>query len=188
MAIANLLLWALVGLELRGYDERRERLRDEFSVAHGVDGRPDVHEGISTRSSVVDFGILPHLWTLPYCSTNCCAPAPPRDTRGPAAEIWRKAAAFADEQASDGIGSSIARVGTGSPLLAIVGHIDEIGLIITHVDEKGFLWFTSVGGWDPQILVGQRVSVLTKDGPSPASPAANRSTCSRPTSARRSSN
>jgi endoglucanase len=91
----------------------------------------------------------------------------PSGYEGPAAEIWRKAASFADEQDTDGIGSSIARVGSGSPLLAIVGHIDEIGLIITHVDEKGFLWFTSVGGWDPQILVGQRVSVLTKDGPIP---------------------
>src|SRR5205085_12499977 len=73
----------------------------------------------------------------------------------------------ADEQEVDGLGSSSASVGTGSPLLAIVDHIDEIGLIVTHVDEKGFLWFTSVGGWDPQILVGQRVSVLTKDGPLP---------------------
>jgi endoglucanase len=92
----------------------------------------------------------------------------PSGYEGPAAEIWRKAAgSFADEQATDGLGSSIARVGTGSPLLAIVGHIDEIGLIVTHVDEQGFLWFTSVGGWDPQILVGQRVSVLTKDGPVP---------------------
>jgi putative aminopeptidase FrvX len=91
----------------------------------------------------------------------------PSGYEGPAAEIWRKAAGFADEQDSDGLGSSIARVGSGSPLLAIVGHIDEIGLIVTHVDEKGFLWFTSVGGWDPQILVGQRVRVLTKDGPIP---------------------
>jgi putative aminopeptidase FrvX len=91
----------------------------------------------------------------------------PSGYEGPAAEIWRKGASFADEQSTDGLGSSIARVGTGSPLLAIVGHIDEIGLIVTHVDEKGFLWFAPVGGWDPQILVGQRVSVLTKDGAVP---------------------
>lgn len=91
----------------------------------------------------------------------------PSGYEGPAAEVWRKAAAFADEQASDGLGSSIARVGSEQPLLAIVGHIDEIGLLVTHVDEKGFLWFTSIGGWDPQILVGQRVKVLTKDGPVP---------------------
>ena len=40
-------------------------------------------------------------------------------------------------------------------------------MIITHVDEQGFLWFAPVGGWDPQILVGQRVEVRGKDGPVP---------------------
>ena len=53
----------------------------------------------------------------------------------------------------------VARVaGTdGGRRVAVVGHIDEIGLIVTHIDDEGFLWFTGVGGWDPQILVGQRV-------------------------------
>lgn len=87
----------------------------------------------------------------------------PSGYEGPAAEIWREAASFA-ELSFDGIGSSIARVGDASPLLAVVGHIDEIGLIITHIDEKGFLWFAPVGGWDPQILVGQRVEVRGRDG------------------------
>ena len=90
----------------------------------------------------------------------------PSGYEGPAAEIWREAASFA-ELSFDGIGSSIARVGDASPLLAVVGHIDEIGLIITHIDEKGFLWFSPVGGWDPQILVGQRVEVRTRDGDVP---------------------
>ena len=88
----------------------------------------------------------------------------PSGYEGPAAAVWRKAASFA-ELSTDGLGSSIARVGDAAPLLAVVGHIDEIGLIVTHVDEKGFLWFTSIGGWDPQILVGQRVEIRGKDGP-----------------------
>jgi putative aminopeptidase FrvX len=60
----------------------------------------------------------------------------------------------------------VARVkGTGSgKLAAVVGHIDEIGLIVHHIDDDGFLWFTGVGGWDPVILVGQRVEVITRDG------------------------
>jgi putative aminopeptidase FrvX len=89
----------------------------------------------------------------------------PSGYEGPAAKVWRDAASFADEISVDGIGSTIARVGDGSPLLAVVGHIDEIGLIVTHIDEKGFLWFAPVGGWDPQILVGQRVEIRGKDGP-----------------------
>ncbi|HVD85942.1 MAG TPA: M42 family metallopeptidase [Solirubrobacterales bacterium] len=87
----------------------------------------------------------------------------PSGYEGPAADIWRDAASFA-ELSADGLGSSIARVGEASPLLAVVGHIDEIGLIVTHIDEKGFLWFAPVGGWDPQILVGQRVEIRGRDG------------------------
>ena len=87
----------------------------------------------------------------------------PSGYEGPAAAVWRKAAGFA-ELSYDGIGSTFARVGEAEPLVAIVGHIDEIGLIVTHIDEKGFLWFEPIGGWDPQILVGQRVEVTGREG------------------------
>jgi endoglucanase len=78
--------------------------------------------------------------------------------------VWREEASFAD-LSTDGIGSSVARIGKASPLLAVIGHIDEIGLVIRHIDEKGFLWFAPIGGWDPQILVGQRVEVQGPNGP-----------------------
>ena len=89
----------------------------------------------------------------------------PSGYEAPAAQVWRDAASFAELE-TDRIGSSIARVpGAGDgPLVAIVGHIDEIGLTITHVDEKGYAWFLPIGGWDAQILVGQRVEVQTRDG------------------------
>jgi endoglucanase len=85
--------------------------------------------------------------------------------RAPAA-VWRRHAEAFAEVEGDTLGSSTARVaGTaGGPTVAVVGHIDEIGLIVTHVDEKGFAWFTGVGGWDPQVLIGQRVSVAARDG------------------------
>jgi putative aminopeptidase FrvX len=89
--------------------------------------------------------------------------AAPSGYEGPAAEVWREAASFA-ELSSDALGSSIARVGDAAPLLAVVGHIDEIGLVVSHIDEKGFLYFKAIGGWDPQILVGQRVEVRGRDG------------------------
>jgi len=90
----------------------------------------------------------------------------PSGYEAPAAAVWREAAGFA-ELAFDGIGSTIATIGEAeaSPLVAVVGHIDEIGLVITHVDEKGFVYFGAIGGWDAQILVGQRVEVQTKGGP-----------------------
>ncbi|MGN6217429.1 MAG: M42 family metallopeptidase [Solirubrobacterales bacterium] len=101
--------------------------------------------------------------TTPVLLNNLLRAGAPSGYEGPAAEVWREAASFA-ELNTDGIGSSIARVGDAAPLLAVVGHIDEIGLIVTHIDEKGFLWFAPVGGWDPQILVGQRVEVRGRNG------------------------
>src|SRR4051794_24843389 len=67
------------------------------------------------------------------------------------------------------MGSSVAVVpGRGEgPLCAVVGHIDEIGLIVTHIDDDGMLWFSGIGGWDPQILVGQRVEVRSAGGVRP---------------------
>jgi putative aminopeptidase FrvX len=47
------------------------------------------------------------------------------------------------------------------------GHIDEIGLMITHIDDQGFLCFTGIGSWDPQVLVGQRVLIQTGAGEVP---------------------
>src|SRR5919106_4187930 len=92
----------------------------------------------------------------------------PSGYEGPGAAIWREAAGFAEQQV-DGLGSTIATIGDpeARPLLAVVGHIDEIGLVVTHVDEKGFIYFAPIGGWDAQILVGQRVRVETRDGSVP---------------------
>ena len=39
------------------------------------------------------------------------------------------------------------------------GHCDQLGMVVSHIDESGYLFFQTVGGWDPQQLVGQRVNV-----------------------------
>jgi putative aminopeptidase FrvX len=85
------------------------------------------------------------------------------------AAVFRDAASAFAEVVTDVMGSVWARVpGTaGGPTLAIVGHIDEIGLIVSHIDDDGFLRFRGVGGWDPQILVGQRVVLGTREGAVP---------------------
>src|SRR4051812_37181717 len=89
----------------------------------------------------------------------------------PAAEVWRESArGFAAEVTSDTVGSSVARVpaaADSAPLVGLVGHIDEIGLVVKHITEEGVLRFGTIGGWDPQILVGQRVTVQTASGPIP---------------------
>lgn len=100
---------------------------------------------------------------VPSLLEKLLRPSAPSGHEAPAAAVWREEASFA-ALSFDGLGSSIARVGEASPLLAVVGHIDEIGLVVTHIDEKGFLWFAPIGGWDPQVLVGQRVTIGGRGG------------------------
>jgi putative aminopeptidase FrvX len=83
-----------------------------------------------------------------------------------AASIWRtEAEKFAEEVQGDRMGNSFATLNVGgTPRIMLSGHIDEIGLMVTHIDENGLLRFSGVGGWDPQVLVGQRVLIQTRNG------------------------
>jgi putative aminopeptidase FrvX len=94
-----------------------------------------------------------------------------------ASQVWRDAAREFGEVSSDVLGSSWVRVpGTGDgPLLAIVGHIDEIAIVVTHVGDDGMLAVRQLGGFDPRAVVAQRVELLTKDGPLPGIVAARKS-------------
>jgi endoglucanase len=94
------------------------------------------------------------------------------DTPGPsgyetrAARVWREEAArFADRVDADIAGNSIAWLNPGgAPRVMLAGHIDEIGVMVTHIDDDGFLYFEGIGGWDPQVLVAQRIRLLTQNG------------------------
>ena len=94
------------------------------------------------------------------------------DAHGPSgfevrpARVWRtEAEGFADEVLTQVNGNSVASINPGgSPRVMMAGHIDEIGLQITHIDEQGYLYVAGIGGWDPQVLVGQRVVILGREG------------------------
>jgi endoglucanase len=98
------------------------------------------------------------------------APGPSGFESAPA-RVWRdEAMTFADDVSHDVVGTSFARVKPASaseqaPKVLLAGHVDEIGFIVTHVDSDGFLWFAPLGGWDDQVVVGQRVRVLAQGGP-----------------------
>lgn len=71
----------------------------------------------------------------------------------------------ADSYRKDSIGNRIATVQGGKgPTVMMTGHMDELGLIIKYVDDKGFLYFDTVGGIDLTTISGRRVSILTRDG------------------------
>ena len=90
----------------------------------------------------------------------------PSGYEGAAAKVWRdEAGRFAQGVRGDRMGNSFATLNAGgSPRVMLSGHIDEIGLMVTHVDGQGLLRFTGVGGWDSQVLVGQRVRLQTANG------------------------
>jgi endoglucanase len=97
------------------------------------------------------------------------APGPSGHEEEPA-RIWREAASQFAEVSSDTMGSSFARVraGEGAPTLVLMGHIDEIGIAITNIEESGLLSFTVVGGISPEMLLGQRFDLITRNGVIPA--------------------
>ena len=71
---------------------------------------------------------------------------------------------FAEEVETDLHGNVIATINAvGSPTLMFDGHCDQLGMVVSHIDESGYLFFQTVGGWEPQQLVGQRVNVWAAD-------------------------
>src|SRR6476620_4837864 len=86
------------------------------------------------------------------------------DTPGPSgfesapAKVWREEASKFAKVRSDVTGNSIAEVNpTGSPTIMLAGHIDEIGVIVTYLDDEGYAYISPIGGWDTQVLVAQRI-------------------------------
>src|SRR5690349_13188253 len=84
-----------------------------------------------------------------------------------AADAFREAARpFASEVRGDALGNSFAVVNPGGrPRVALMAHLDEIGFLVSHIDDQGMLWLASVGGWYSPVVVAQRVVVHTKTGP-----------------------
>jgi endoglucanase len=79
-------------------------------------------------------------------------------------------ATFADEVQTDRHGNVIAALfpqeRTSAPIkILLAGHCDQIGLMVQHIDADGFLYVQPIGGWDMQILLGQFLTVWTKNGP-----------------------
>lgn len=120
------------------------------------------HSAAPAMWALKDLPTMPH--NREFLERLLDAPAPSGfEVR--AARLWREEAGrFADAVTADVSGNSVASLGTGRPRVMMAGHVDEIGLQVTHVDDEGFLYVDEIGGWDPEVLVGQRLRILCKSG------------------------
>jgi endoglucanase len=85
------------------------------------------------------------------------------------AVVREYAASFADEVSTDVHGNVIACKNPEAPLrLMFAGHCDQIGLLVTQIDDSGFIYTQPIGGWDPIQLVGQRMTIWAEAGSIPA--------------------
>ncbi len=88
-------------------------------------------------------------------------PGPSAFERVPARRWREEAETLASAVDADPTGNSWATLGGQGPQhVVLAGHMDEIGIMISYVDESGFLSFDTIGGWDSQVFVGQRVLIL----------------------------
>ena len=102
---------------------------------------------------------------LDFLRELCAAPAP-TGFEAPAQEVLRRRLQGTAEPQSDPLGNLWADApAEGTPHVVVTGHNDQIGLIVTYVDDKGFVYFDKIGGVDPQLLPGRHLVVNTAKGP-----------------------
>ena len=86
----------------------------------------------------------------------------------PAQEVFRQyIRGCADEVKTDVLGNTFGYVRgkKNKPAVMLAGHCDEIGFMVTYIDENGYAYFAPIGGVDPQLLPGKRLRIHTAKGP-----------------------
>ncbi|MEG6573801.1 MAG: peptidase M28 [Caldibacillus debilis] len=78
-------------------------------------------------------------------------------------------AKYADEVIQDRLGSifGVKRGKEGGPVVMAAGHMDEVGFMVTSITDNGMIRFQPLGGWWNQVLLAQRVEIITDNGPVP---------------------
>ena len=73
---------------------------------------------------------------------------------------------YSDELRTDVHGNVIAALNPdGNPRVMLTAHCDELGFLVRYIDDKGFIYFAPIGGFDPSTLPGERVYIHTANGP-----------------------
>jgi putative aminopeptidase FrvX len=103
--------------------------------------------------------------SLEFLKELLAAPTP-SGYESPGQRIWcQYARQVADEVRTDAYGNAVAVLNPkADPRIMVDGHVDEIGLIVKHIDDKGFIYFQRIGGVDPALVRGKRVDIHTQRG------------------------
>ncbi|TMW71767.1 M42 family metallopeptidase [Alteribacter natronophilus] len=74
---------------------------------------------------------------------------------------------YSDEVIQDGLGGvfGVKKGDTNGPKVMVAGHMDEVGFMVTQITDKGLIRFQTLGGWWSQVLLAQRLHIITEDGP-----------------------
>ena len=74
---------------------------------------------------------------------------------------------YSDEIIQDGLGSifGLKKGQENGPRIMVAGHMDEVGFMVTSITENGMIRFQTIGGWWSQVLLAQRVEIITDKGP-----------------------
>ena len=105
-------------------------------------------------------------WLLDILTQSLLTPSPSGSEERVTALFADAIRPFVDEITTDPNGNCIAhRKGKNGPKVMLMAHADEIGLMISYIDDRGFLYFNQIGGIDTNILPGLRVIIQGKNGP-----------------------
>lgn len=99
--------------------------------------------------------------------SEVCAPS---GYEGPVKEIIESAVKdYVDEVYTDKMGNlvTVKRGVEKAPKILLDAHMDEIGMLVKYIDDKGFIRFSYTGGFSDQVVLNQRVMVLTREGSLP---------------------
>lgn len=106
--------------------------------------------------------------TLERLKQICEAPGVP-GFEGPVRKLLKERLGSFTEVTQDKLGSIIfSKIGSEqAPRIMLAGHMDEIGFMVKYITKQGYLKFTALGGWWEQVMLGQRVTILTAKGSIP---------------------
>jgi len=98
--------------------------------------------------------------------TELCEAHGPSGYEGPVRDVMRRWLEGCGEISQDRLGSLIVRKAgdESGPKVMLAGHLDEVGMMVSRIDEHGFVFFQTIGGWWEQVMLAQRVEIRTERG------------------------